>query len=120
MQVRDIMTPSAELIDANTMIRDAAVRMRDRDLGALPVGDGGRLIGMVTDRDIVTRAVAADRGGGITAVREVMSEGLYTCYDDASVEEAARLMAGHHRPIRASHSRSFGCAVVETSSNVRV
>jgi len=59
------------------------------------VGDGGRLIGMVTDRDIVTRAVAADRGGGTTAVREVMSEGLYTCYDDASVEEAARLMAEH-------------------------
>lgn len=95
MQVREIMTPTAELIEANTMIRDAAVRMRDHDLGALPVGDGGRLIGMVTDRDIVVRAVAADRGGGTTAVREIMSEGLYTCYDDASVEQAARQMAEH-------------------------
>ena len=95
MQVREIMTPTAELIDANTMIRDAAVRMRDQDLGALPVGDGSRLIGMVTDRDIVMRAVAVDRGGGTTAVREVMSEGLFTCDDDASVEEAARLMAEH-------------------------
>jgi CBS domain-containing protein len=46
--------------------------MRDQDLGALPVGDGSRLIGMVTDRDIVMRAVAADRGGGTTAVREVI------------------------------------------------
>jgi CBS domain-containing protein len=95
MQVREIMTPAAELIDANTMIRDAAIRMRDQDLGALPVGDGNELIGMVTDRDIVVRAVAADRGGGTTAVREVMSEGLFTCYDDASVEDAARLMAEH-------------------------
>jgi CBS domain-containing protein len=95
MQVREIMAPSAELIDANTMIRDAAVRMRDQNIGALPVGDGRRLIGMVTDRDIVVRAVAANRGGGTTAVREVMSEGLSTCCDDASVEEAARLMAEH-------------------------
>jgi CBS-domain-containing membrane protein len=70
-------------------------RCRDRDLGALPVGDGGRLIGMITDRDIVMRAVAADRGGGTTAVREVMSEGLFTCYDDDQVEDAARLMADY-------------------------
>jgi CBS domain-containing protein len=69
-------------------------RMRNQDLGALPVGDGGRLIGMITDRDIVMRAVAADRGG-TTAVREVMSEGLFTCYDDHQVEDAARLMAEH-------------------------
>ena len=95
MQVREIMTPSAQLIDPNTTIRDAAISMRDQDLGALPVADDGRLIGMVTDRDMVVRAVAADRGGGTTAVREVMSEGLYTCYDDASVEETARLMAEH-------------------------
>jgi CBS domain-containing protein len=95
MQVREIMTPGAELIDANATIRDAAVKMRDEDLGALPVGDGGRLIGMVTDRDIVARAVAANRGGGTTAVREVMSEGLFSCYDDAFVEDAARLMAEH-------------------------
>lgn len=89
------MTPAVELIDANTMIRDAAVRMRDQDLGALPVGDGDRLIGMVTDRDIVVRAVAADRGGGTTAVREVMSEGLFPCDEDDTVEDAARLMAEH-------------------------
>jgi CBS domain-containing protein len=95
MQVREIITPSAELIDANAMIRDAARTMRDQDLGALQVGDGGRLIGMITDRDIVMRAVAADRGGGTTAVREVMSEGLFTCYDDDQVEDAARLMAEH-------------------------
>ena len=69
--------------------------MRDQDLGALPVGDSGRLIGMITDRDIVMRAVATDRGGGNTAVREVMSEGLLTCYQDESVEDAARLMAEH-------------------------
>jgi CBS domain-containing protein len=88
-------TPAAELIDVNAMIRDAARTMRDRNLGALPVGNNGRLIGIVTDRDIVMRAVAADRGGGTTAVREVMSEGIFTCHQDDPVEDAARLMAEH-------------------------
>jgi CBS domain-containing protein len=64
MQTREIMTPSAELIDANAMIRDAARTMRDQDLGALPVGDDGRLIGMITDRGIVMRAVAAGPAAG--------------------------------------------------------
>jgi CBS domain-containing protein len=76
IEIREVMTPSAEFIDANAMIRDAAIKMRDQDLGALPVGDQGRLIGMVTDRDIVVRAVAADRSAATTAVREVMSEDL--------------------------------------------
>lgn len=95
MQVREIMSPSVELIDPNTMIRDAAVRMRDQDLGALPVAENDRLIGMVTDRDIVCRAVAADRGGGVTAVREVMSENVYYCFEDDDVERASRIMAEH-------------------------
>ncbi len=95
MQVSEIMHRGAELIDPNTMIRDAAIRMRDHDLGALPVGENDRLIGMVTDRDIVVRAVASDRGGGTTSVREVMSEGVYYCMEDASLDEAARLMAEH-------------------------
>ena len=95
MLVREIMTRSTELIDANATVRDAAIRMRDDDLGALPVGEGYSLFGMVTDRYITVRAVAADRAGGSTAVREVMSEGLYTCYADDSMEDAARLMAEH-------------------------
>lgn len=95
MQIRDIMSRSVELTDPNAMIRDAAVRMRDQDVGALPVGENDRLIGMVTDRDIVVRGVAQDRGGGTTAVREVMSAGITYCFDDDDVEQAKRLMAEH-------------------------
>ena len=53
MQVREVMTKEVEIIDPNTTIRDVAKRMRADNVGALPVGENDRLIGMVTDRDIV-------------------------------------------------------------------
>lgn len=95
MQVSEIMSPSVELTDPNVQVRDAAVRMRDEDLGALPVGENDRLIGMVTDRDIVTRGVAAGRAGSPMAVREVMSEKVYYCFDDEPIERVGELMAEH-------------------------
>jgi CBS domain-containing protein len=58
MQVRDVMTPNAKFIPPDATIVDAAKMMRDLDVGALPVCDGDRLCGMITDRDIVIRAVA--------------------------------------------------------------
>jgi CBS domain-containing protein len=71
MQVQEIMHPDVQIVDPNMTIRDAARRMRANDVGALPVGENDRLIGMVTDRDIVVRAVAEDRSPGDTTVREV-------------------------------------------------
>jgi CBS domain-containing protein len=70
MQVQEIMTRGAEVIDPNTTIRDAARKMRVDNVGALPVGENDRLIGMVTDRDIVMRAVAENRSAGNTAVND--------------------------------------------------
>jgi CBS domain-containing protein len=93
MQVQEIMTRGAEVIDHNTTIRDAARKMRTDNIGALPVGENDRLIGMVTDRDIVMRAVAEDRSAGNTAVRDVMSERVYYCFENDDVEDAAKLMA---------------------------
>lgn len=95
MQVHEVMTRSVELIDPNTTIRDAARRMRDGDLGALPVGENDRLIGMVTDRDITVRAVAEDRPAGNTPVREVMSEGIIYCFEDDPLDQAAKVMRQH-------------------------
>jgi CBS domain-containing protein len=95
MQVQEIMTHGAEVIDPNTTIRDAARKMRADNIGAFPVGENDRLIGMVTDRDIVVRAVAENRSAGNTAVREVMSERVYYCFENDDVEDAARLMAEH-------------------------
>jgi CBS domain-containing protein len=95
MQVQEIMSRGVEVTDPNTTIRDVARLMRADNLGALPVCDGNRLIGMVTDRDIVTRAVAEDRSGGNTAVREVMSEDLCYCFEDDDERRAAQIMAEH-------------------------
>jgi len=58
MQIREIMTRNVKLIHPQDSIRDAARRMRDEDIGSLPVADGDRLVGYVTDRDIVIRALA--------------------------------------------------------------
>jgi CBS domain-containing protein len=93
MKISEIMTRDPELIDPSESIRDAARRMKNEDIGALPVGENDRLIGMITDRDITMRAVAEDRPPSSTSVRDVMSEKIYYCFEDDDVEEAARCMA---------------------------
>ena len=95
MQVQEIMSPTVHLADPNMTIRDAARQMRADNIGALPIGENDRLIGMVTDRDIVVRAVAEERSAGNTTVREVMSEGLCYCFADDDVKQAAQVMAEH-------------------------
>ena len=95
MNIHEIMTPSVDLTDPSTTIRDAAIRLRDDDVGALPVGENDRLVGMVTDRDIAVRGVAADKAPGNCTVREVMSEGIYYCFEDEDAERAAEVMAEH-------------------------
>jgi CBS domain-containing protein len=95
MQIREIMSHPVQLIDPNTTVRDVACKMRADDVGALPIGENDRLIGMVTDRDIVVRAVAEDKRAGNVTAREVMSEGIFWCFEDEDVERAAELMAEH-------------------------
>ncbi len=95
MQVAEIMTRSVDLADPNMKLQTAAKRMREDDIGALPVGENDRLVGMVTDRDIVMRGVAASQSLGATSVRDVMSEKICYCYEDQSLEEVAEIMAKH-------------------------
>lgn len=93
MQVQEIMRADVHIADPNMTIREAARQMRAKDIGALPVGENDRLIGMVTDRDIVVRAIAEDRSPGDTRVREVMSEGICYCFEDDDVAQAANVMS---------------------------
>jgi CBS domain-containing protein len=93
MQVQQIMSKEVHVADPNMTIRDVARRMRADNVGSMPVGENDRLIGMVTDRDIVMRAVAEERSPGNTTVREVMSEGVCYCFEDDDVEQAAQVMA---------------------------
>lgn len=93
MQVLDLMTRSVELISPTDTIHDAARKMADDDFGVLPVAEYDRLVGMVTDRDIVTRAVARGRDPATTLVRDVMSTDVKYVYEDESSDDAARHMA---------------------------
>jgi len=95
MQVQQAMTAHARVIDPNTNIGEAARQMRQGNIGALPVGENDRLIGMVTDRDIAMRAVAEDKPSHNTAVRQVMSEHIYYCFEDDDIADAANIMAEH-------------------------
>jgi CBS domain-containing protein len=92
MRVNEVMTPGVECVGPDTTIQEAARKMRDLDVGPLPVCDDDRLAGMVTDRDITVRATAEGRDPRTTPVREVMTPDLVYCFEDQDVEEAARLM----------------------------
>lgn len=88
MKVAEIMSSDVQVINPEQPIQEAARLMVDADTGVLPVGDGERLIGMVTDRDIAVRAVAEGRGPD-TPVSEVMSGNPLFAWDDQDVEEVA-------------------------------
>lgn len=92
MLVKEVMTPKGEWIAPETTLLDAAKRMRDRDIGSLLVGEDDRIIGMVTDRDIVCRGIARNLNPAKTPVGKVMSERIFWCFDDQEIENAARLM----------------------------
>ncbi|NJO23008.1 MAG: CBS domain-containing protein [Sphingomonadales bacterium] len=89
MQVKDAMTPGVELASPNQTIRQAALLMGKLDCGALPVADKDSLVGMITDRDIAIRAIAAGKGPK-TSVREIMSPEVLYCFEDQDLEEVSR------------------------------
>jgi CBS domain-containing protein len=95
MKLRDVMTRNVEVIAPDALIQEAARKMKSLDVGSLPVCDGQRLVGMVTDRDLVVRALAQDDGRQLEqfTVQEVMTDHVTYCYEDDSIEEAARLMS---------------------------
>src|SRR5436190_21632313 len=92
MRLRQIMNTDVEMIQPESPVSEAAKKMKLLDVGALPVCDGRRLLGMVTDRDITIRATAEARDPDNTLVRDCMSPEIIYCFDDQSPEEAERLM----------------------------
>jgi CBS domain-containing protein len=95
MQLKEIMTPNVEVVRPDASLQEAAELMMRRDVGPLPVCDGERLVGMLTDRDIIVRATAHGRDPKTTQVQEVMSPGVIYCFEDQDVEDAADLMEEH-------------------------
>jgi CBS domain-containing protein len=92
MKVKDVMHKGAEWVDPQTPVAEVAKRMRDLDIGAIPVGENDRLVGMVTDRDIACRGVANGKDCGKLTAREVMSKGILYCNDTEDLEDALRIM----------------------------
>ena len=93
MQVRDIMTDRVITVSQLEPISSAAKLMKRHNLGALPVcDDEGRLRGVITDRDIVTRCVAADMEPSDTRIRDIMSRGIPTCRADEDINDALHTM----------------------------
>jgi CBS domain-containing protein len=92
MELREIMTRNVEVIGSDASLRDAAVKMKQLDVGMIPVCDGERLRGMLSDRDITVRATADGRDPTKTKVGEIMSTEIAYCLEDQEIEEAASLM----------------------------
>lgn len=94
-RIADVMTRQPRVIHPDATVADAAAIMRRMDVGALPVCDGSRLVGMLTDRDITVRSTADGRDPHLTTVRDVMSPGVAWATEDDPVEQAARIMREH-------------------------
>jgi len=92
MTLKDIMTSQVEVVEPDTPIAEAAGKMRSLDVGALPVMEGQRLVGVVTDRDITVRATADARDPKTTPVRDCLSPDPAYGFEDQDIEEAAKLM----------------------------
>ena len=94
MNIRDVMTPNPRTLSPDDSIQNAARLMRDEDTGAIPLVENGRPIGLVTDRDIVVRAVA-DGGQLNRPVRDIATTNLVAVTPDMSTREANELMREH-------------------------
>ena len=91
MRVADCMSRDVRIANPDESLREVARAMAQIDSGVLPVGDGDRLVGMITDRDIAVRGVAEGKGPD-ARVREVMSAEVRYCFDDEDIGEVLRNM----------------------------
>ena len=92
MKVKEAMHEGCEWVSPDTMVTEIAKRMRRSDIGAVPVGENDKLIGMVTDRDICCKGVANGHDIATLTARDVMTTGIAWCRDTDDVEDAADLM----------------------------
>ena len=92
MKVKDVMHKGASWVKPETKLADIAKIMDKQDIGAVPVGEDDRLIGMVTDRDITCRGLAKHKSVAKLTARDVMSAGIVYCRENEEVDDAIRIM----------------------------
>ena len=107
MKVYEVMTRGVETVSAGATLEVAGKKMLNRNVGFLPVVESEKLVGVVTDRDIVTRAVSAGLRPAMTRVSEVMTKNVLTVYDDSSLTETSLLMEKNlvHRLVVLDHEQ---------------
>jgi len=94
LRIKDVMTPQAEVLSPDATTEEAASAMKTLDIGVLPVCDEEGLVGILTDRDLVVRVLAATRDPKTMLVGEAMTPSVVYCFEDDEVEHAAAIMAG--------------------------
>lgn len=95
MRIADVMTRDVRVIQPDRTVREAARLMDEMNVGVLPVCDGRRLVGMVTDRDITVRSTAAGLAPDQSYVRDVMTDDVEWCFEDDDVDEIVEIMSRH-------------------------
>jgi CBS domain-containing protein len=111
MRVKDAMSKNVTWVGPELTLRQAARKMRELDIGCLPVGKDDRLIGIITDRDIACRAVAKGWDSAKKTVKEAMSKDVVYCFDDQDVAQAAEIMEKkqvHRLPVLNRRKRMVG------------
>ena len=98
MTLYEVMTKDVEIIHPEDTLQTAAKKMRDRNIGFLPVCDEDRLIGVLSDRDLIVRALADGVDSNAVVGRDLVTSPASYCIDEQSVDEAAKLM--HDNQIR--------------------
>ena len=96
MKVQEVMTKNVVSIAPTKSLKQAARRMRELEVGYLPIVQDGKLLGAITDRDITCYAVAIGRNPEETEVQNCMTIDLVTCYEDQDIEDAVHLMEQRH------------------------
>ena len=92
MRLGEMMAMDVEIIGSNASLKEAAAKMKDLDVGLIPVCEGDELKGTLTDRDITVRATAEGRSPSETKVSDIMSKEIAYCFEDQEIEEAMSLM----------------------------
>ena len=102
MIVRELMSRRVEWTTPSTTLADAARRMRDANIGCLPIGEGDTFIGILTEKDFTARATAEGLNPKTTTVSQIMSKSVIFCQEDETVENALSTMRNrhiHHLPV---------------------
>ena len=101
MRVKEAMHRGVDWVNPDTPIAEIAKLMREHDIGAIPIGEDDRLVGMVTDRDIVCKGIAQNGfDAGRATARDVMSEGIHCCREDEDLGKAVQ----HMEPVESAQA----------------